>query len=72
MYVFVRESTSVGHGTSTIILARGDVWPDDDPLVVAHPELFTVDPPVLRRSGGVVEVATAAPGERRGNRRAQN
>jgi hypothetical protein len=54
---------------------RGDCWADDDPIVTAHPDMFTTDPEgenmlrssqdVITRSvpAGPVEQATAAPGE---------
>ena len=70
MYVFVKDSTSIGAGSNMLLLARGDVWPASDPLVRDHPELFTEHPPILRRSAPPVEQATAGPGERRGVRRA--
>jgi hypothetical protein len=57
----------------------GQHWPADDPVVLAHPGMFSEDP----RTGletynhqlpagedGPVEAATAAPGERRNVRRA--
>lgn len=53
---------------------RGEAWPDDDPVVLAHPDMFTSEPGnerLLRSSQDTitrpapVEQATAAPGERR-------
>jgi hypothetical protein len=44
-----------------------------DPVVLAHPALFSDDPVVIARYPGWqpdVEQATAAPGERRASRRA--
>lgn len=48
------------------VVQPGDVYVDDDPLVVAHRSLFEE----VRPTAGVgVEQATAAPGERRNTRR---
>jgi hypothetical protein len=33
-----------------LILTEGDAWAADDPLVLAHPDFFTDNPTVLRRS----------------------
>jgi hypothetical protein len=55
-------------------LDRGDIYADDDPIVLAHPSFFTDDPigAGLAKSSSVnssrlpgSETATAAPGERR-------
>ena len=53
----------------------GEHWPASDPVVRAHPHLFTTDPyrVGLRISAPLedapVEAATAAPGEKRGTKR---
>lgn len=70
--VYATTTTSV-HGPSgmPVQIVWGSHWPASDPVVLAHPELFTDDPtPGLRisaplRDPVVVEQATAAPGERR-------
>ena len=67
MYVFAVQSALVGRGVS---VAKGDVFHASDPLVHAHPELFSRTPPTVRSTPGWsppadVEQATAAPGERR-------
>jgi hypothetical protein len=65
------------------IVRKGTHWPADDPVVTAHPELFSADPryglefsqePAGYRENmpGQVEQATAAPGERRQARRAEH
>lgn len=47
-----------------------DVWPDDDPFVVARPDLFGDAPRFVHRTGtGEVERATARPGEKRATKR---
>lgn len=44
----------------------GEAWAADDPLVLLHPGMFTLDLAKLRRSvPRPVEQMTAAPGERR-------
>jgi hypothetical protein len=51
----------------------GQHWPADDPVVQAHPGMFSDDPRFgletynhqLPADSGPVEAATAAPGERR-------
>jgi hypothetical protein len=51
-------------------IVQSEPWPEDDPLVLRHPSFFTDYPVALKRtapesSGGVVERATRAPGEKR-------
>ncbi len=54
-----------------IPINAGTAWDAADPVVRAYPDMFSTDPKYLRRTGElVVEQATAAPGERRGTRRA--
>ena len=66
------------------VVAAGQHWPADDPIVLAQPSLFTDDPrygltasrPVPEETEAParetpVEQATAAPGEKRATRRAQ-
>jgi hypothetical protein len=54
-----------------ILVREGMHWPANDPLVLAHPGLFSDDPRVGMQTSAplvdddVVEQATAAPGERR-------
>lgn len=55
-------------GGLLLSVQEGEAWAADDPLVVAHPELFADTPARVYRSNGrreVVEQATAAPGEKR-------
>lgn len=61
MVVFSRVSASVG----AVILRKGEVWAADDPFVRQHRDLFTDEPPRVRRTVAPVEQATAEPGERR-------
>lgn len=66
-------------GGDQVQLRPGDHYPDDDPLVLGHPDLFSSDPRYgLRwtaRPAGLdepsVEAATAAPGERRSTSRSR-
>jgi hypothetical protein len=54
-------------------VARRRLFWSDDPVVVAHPHLFSKDDPDLTRLTGweaPVEQMTAAPGEKRATRRA--
>lgn len=54
---------------------KGSHWPADDPLVLAHPDLFSEDPrygmsySVPQRDEPPLEQMTAGPGERRTTRR---
>jgi hypothetical protein len=69
-HVFANSTVHVRPG---VLVTRGEAWSADDPIVLERPDLFTADPAevgALRRSGppatgGVVEQATAEPGERR-------
>jgi hypothetical protein len=58
------------------VIAKGSHWPADDPIVAAHPEVFTDDPRYgmhysVEPAGydAPVEQTTAAPGEKRNVRR---
>ena len=69
MYVFALQSAVIGRGQS---VSKGEIRYASDPLVLAHPGLFSSTPPpdVVRRSPGwspdvPVEQASAAPGEKR-------
>ena len=82
--VYATSTTSVGlpNGASGTI-HKGTHWPADDPIVRAHPDLFSDDPrwgmnysvepegynDPPRSSDTPVEQATAAPGEKRSTRR---
>jgi hypothetical protein len=44
------------------IVHAGELFPSDDPVVAAHPELFG---PAVLLTGGPVETATSGPGEKR-------
>lgn len=50
-------------------LLAGQAWVADDPVVLAHPKLFTDLPTWVYTINGPVEQATAAPGEKRNVRR---
>lgn len=79
--VYATATTHVGleHGAS-ILVGKGTHWPADDPVVKAHPDLFsfdaryglvfTVKPDGFDAPTDPVETAAAAPGERRNTRRA--
>jgi len=53
-------------------LTSGEAWWADDPFVIAHPELFLSQPPVIRgttrQERPPVETATAVPGAKRRGR----
>jgi hypothetical protein len=58
------------------VIQKGSHWPADDPIVLAHPEVFSDDPRwgmnySVEPPGydAPVEQTTAAPGERRTTRR---
>jgi hypothetical protein len=79
--VFAKATTVVTlPGGAQARLRTGDHYPDDDPLVLGHPDLFSSDPRYgLRytaRPAGLddppVETATAGPGERRSSSRARS
>ena len=75
MYVFAQCSASVRMEGFPFPIAEGDVFRDDDPVVLAHPSMFAADPPAKvvryygRRPEAPVEQVTAGPGERRPVRR---
>jgi hypothetical protein len=71
--VYAKSTTSVTTGIGLIHrLTRGDAWDADDPVVEAHPDMFSETPTFVNTSarGWVefVEQATAAPGEKRRRR----
>jgi hypothetical protein len=72
-YAQVTCVTSVD-GTLVNITA-GEAWDADDLVVRTKPDLFSDDPPFVRRYEGglvqsfVVEEASAAPGQRRSTKR---
>jgi hypothetical protein len=71
-YVFAVQTLGVDVGSVRVKIGRGEARHDDDPVVLAYPELFTSVPPGLRTFpdwSPPVEQATAAPGERRSTRR---
>jgi hypothetical protein len=58
------------------VVQKGSHWPAEDPIVLAHPEVFTTDPRYgmhySREPAGYdapVEQVTAGPGEKRNARR---
>lgn len=71
--VYATRTASVGQG----VVRKGSHWPADDPIVRAHPDMFSADPRYgLNFSTAPdgwddppVETATAAPGEKRQTRR---
>lgn len=66
--VFARQTFVAGH----VAVHAGSYWPADDPIVKAHPGLFTDEPIGLSYSvRPVVEEASAAPGEKRTVKRGQ-
>lgn len=69
-HVFAASTCAIRHGGVTVRLRIGDAWTANDPVVEAHPELFSEVPTDVKRSAPDVEQATAAPGEKRGRRRA--
>jgi hypothetical protein len=66
--VYATASTTItdDYGQS-FTLQRGEVWQASDPLVLSRPMFFSKNPVIARTSqgAGVVEVATAVPGEKR-------
>lgn len=73
-YVFARDTVSVREPGRKypISVQQGTAWHADCPLVQAHPDLFSDDPPVVLPRGWEppVEQMTAAPGEQRETSRA--
>ena len=72
MYKFCTASTVIGWKGQTLRLVANSVWRANDPLVLAHPEMFADSPEMVESSAGAiyrgVEQATAAPGEKRNSR----
>ncbi len=70
-YVFATVDTAIIKG-GRYRLRRGDAWYADHPIVAAFPDSFSDEPPVIHPNGWEppVEQATAAPGEKRTNTRA--
>lgn len=68
-YVFAADTVSVREPGSKYptTIPKGSAWFADCPLVRAHPDLFSPDPPEVHPRGwsAPVEQATAAPGEQR-------
>lgn len=74
-YATGRSVVTTPDGAQVLIL-KGTHWPADDPVVQAHPGLFSDDPryglmftTTPEGFDAPVEQATAAPGERRQTRR---
>jgi hypothetical protein len=76
--VFAKVTTAVALPSgATVRIQAGSHWSDGDPVVQAHPELFSDDPrhgmffsrPLEPGDYPPVEQATAAPGEKRNVRR---
>ncbi len=68
--VYAKSTTSVTTEHGVIHrLERGAAWDASDPVVVGHPDMFSVSPLLVMTSDrGLVEQATAAPGEKRKRR----
>jgi hypothetical protein len=71
VYATTTKPVQLQVGTSGVI-QKGTHWPADDPIVLAHPEVFSDDPRwgmnYSREPAGYdapIEQATAGPGERR-------
>lgn len=68
-YVFAADTVSVREPGSKYptSVQKGTAWHADCELVLAHPDLFSSDPPEVFPRGWTprVEQATAAPGEQR-------
>lgn len=70
--VYARQTAVVG----AVTVVAESHWPANDPVVLAHPALFTDDPrcglsysvPPVDDQWPVVEQATKAPGEKRATR----
>ena len=50
-FVFVRQSVSLGWEGRVFSLIANQAWRADDPLVCAHPELFSTEPLSVGSSG---------------------
>ena len=79
MYAFPKGASAVRWQGRLVRINQGQVWPDDDPFVLAHPDLFSFAPDKLSTTKNprgeimrdeVVEQATKAPGEKRAAKRA--
>lgn len=72
-YVFANATVSVREPGSKYpsTVHQGSVWHASCPMVLAHPGLFSSDPPVVLPRGFVppVETMSATPGEKRSTRR---
>lgn len=60
---------TAGEAGTVVHLVADTPYASDDPVVLAHPDLFADVPPRLRDHTAIVEAATANPGERRTIRR---
>jgi len=69
-YVYPTCVAVVRYQGGRIRISPDQQWSDDDPFVKARPDLFSVDPATVARSGPV-EQTTRAPGEKRTVRRAK-
>ena len=68
--VYAKSTTSVANEGGVIYrIEGGQAWSADDPIVLAHPDLFSDEPVKVRTSTGWVETATANPGEKRSRKR---
>jgi hypothetical protein len=67
-YVFSQAACSFEYDGRTINLTPDQVWDANDPVVVAHPDLFAAAPLRVHRTVSPVEEATAAPGQKRARR----
>lgn len=65
--VFATRTVSVKNptGPGTVTVVKGEAWNADHPFVKARKDLFTDSPDPEDVRGGLVERATAAPGEKR-------
>jgi hypothetical protein len=64
-------ATVTGDGRQVTVL-KGQVWEGDDPVVKANPDRFADRPEYVHSTtkSGVIETATAAPGEKRAAKKA--
>lgn len=83
MYATAQATVQHPDGGMSILVRKGSHWAADDPVVRAHPDLFSPDPrwgmEYTREPAGydapmyeLVEQATAGPGERRNVRRVEH
>lgn len=56
----------VGRGGAQVIIRQGDAWDADDPIVTAHPDMFSTDVKHARSTGpdAPVEDKMARPGRK--------